>query len=81
MTRISAKNQIVAFFHCRKCLNELPKGMSPSDWASHEIGYTKIGIQVWCKRHECNIVHTDFEGIKHPGNFDAYDSFSEGEES
>jgi hypothetical protein len=60
---------IEAYFQCAKCLKERPSHISPRDWAQLEIGYTVLGIQVWCKRHECNVVHVDFEGVKHPGNF------------
>lgn len=61
-------NQIVAFFHCKLCLAELPAGTSPVEWARYESGWTKIGFQVWCTRHQINIVHVDFEGMKHPAN-------------
>jgi hypothetical protein len=40
--------------------------MSPRDWSSIEAGWTALGLQVWCKRHEINILHVDFEGQKHP---------------
>jgi hypothetical protein len=49
------KNEIVVFIHCRKCVAELPVGFSPRDYAQIEVGYTKTGYQVWCKRHECHI--------------------------
>lgn len=31
-------------------------------------GWTPIGFQVWCTRHNANVVHVDFEGVKHPAN-------------
>jgi hypothetical protein len=62
---------IQLYFHCRKCLEEKPEGMSPQEWSSLEIGYTALGIQVWCKRHNINVVHVDFEGVQHPGNFNS----------
>jgi len=58
------KNQIKTFFHCRDCLDELPDGESPRSYASLEVGWTKKGLQVWCKRHEKNVLHLDFEGQK-----------------
>jgi hypothetical protein len=61
-------NEIAAFFHCTRCLNERPEGTSPRDWAQLEVGWTKRGLQVWCKRHDCNVLHIDFEGINHPAN-------------
>jgi hypothetical protein len=59
-------SQINIFFHCRKCIEELPKGVSPRDFIKVEVGLTSVGVQVWCQRHECNIVHIDFEGVSHP---------------
>jgi hypothetical protein len=64
----SAENSIGAFFHCRRCLNELPVGTSPREWARLEAGWTAIGFQVWCQRHDVNVLHVDFEGCRHPAN-------------
>jgi hypothetical protein len=57
--------QIVMYFHCKLCLDERPPGTSPRDWAALEAGWTKKGLQIWCKRHEVNVIHIDFEGVKH----------------
>ena len=35
----------------------------------YHIGWTRWGLQVWCPVHEVNIMHIDFEGQKHPGDF------------
>jgi hypothetical protein len=65
-------NNIQMFLHCRKCLedfkNDAPgtEGESPSSYARYEVGWTIFGIQIWCTRHECNVMHMDFEGVKHP---------------
>ena len=64
-------NEIKMFMHCGLCLEEMPDGVSPREWGKLELGYTVLGIQVWCKRHECNVVHIDFEGQKHPANTNA----------
>ena len=61
-----SENEIVSFFHCKKCSADIPPGMSPSDYQDIEVGSTEIGLQVWCKRHDENIVHIDFEGHDHP---------------
>ena len=63
---ISTDNCIVGFMHCGKCLREKPDGVSPAEWARLESGWTLAGLQVWCLRHECNVMHMDFEGQKHP---------------
>lgn len=61
---IPITNEIKQFFHCNECLDEKPDNLSPRDWASLEIGFTEMGIQVWCKRHEQNVIHIDFAGQK-----------------
>lgn len=65
---IPSANSIASFVHCGLCIQEMPAGTSPRLWAQLEVGFTKIGIQVWCKRHECNVMHIDFQGQKHPAN-------------
>lgn len=66
--KLSNAKEIVAFMHCGRCLTELPEGKSPQEWGSVEVGWTPEGLQVWCKRHDCNVLHIDFEGQKHPAN-------------
>lgn len=65
---ILATNEIKLFLHCARCLAERPENRSPRDWAQLEVGWTELGLQVWCKRHELNVLHVDFEGMKHPAN-------------
>lgn len=71
---IPATNEITTFMHCHRCMNELMNDdeieLSPRDYAQLEVGFSKLGLQVWCKRHECNVVHIDFEGEQHPANVD-----------
>lgn len=59
-----AGNFIEMFFHCKKCINEKPKDISPRDWIRNEVGWTIKGLQVWCVRHEENIINLDFKGQK-----------------
>ena len=35
------KNNIKAFLHCKKCLQELPDGVSPAEWSAHDVGWTE----------------------------------------
>jgi hypothetical protein len=65
---IENTNEIKQFFHCAKCIGDKPSDVSPREWAQLEVGFTKRGLQVWCKRCECNVLHIDFEGQKHPAN-------------
>jgi hypothetical protein len=58
---IPNSKEIQAFIHCGACLKEsLPQNI--------EAGWTPLGFQVWCRNHDCNIVHVDFEGSKHKAN-------------
>jgi hypothetical protein len=65
---IPLDNRIVMFFNCRRCYEEMPPGVSPRDWARLEAGWTEIGFQVWCVRHDINLFHVDFEGKTHPAS-------------
>jgi hypothetical protein len=57
-------NEIMMYFHCGRCLKEMPDATAPKDWARLSVGWTKKGLQVWCARHEINVVHLDFMGQK-----------------
>ena len=65
------ENNIELYLHCGKCIKEyqsdesLRKTISPKDYARIQAGWTKQGLQVWCNRHDCNIIHIDFERTKH----------------
>jgi len=50
-------NQIYGYWHCKQCDEEdLPSNIA--------VGYTPIGVQVWCDNHNRNIRHVDFCGHK-----------------
>lgn len=70
---MSNKLQITSYMHCGKCLEELPEGVSAQEYRQYDIGWTEKGLQVWCVRHECNIVNVDFEGHIHPADTTALD--------
>jgi len=55
-------NKITMFMHCKLCLDERPPDISPREYAQLEIGFTVPGFQVWCRRHEANVIDVDFEG-------------------
>jgi len=71
---VSNLNKIVQFIHCGLCAmewknsKEISTKQSPRDYAQLECGWTKEGLQIWCKRHECNVMHIDFEGVQHKAN-------------
>lgn len=68
---ISINNKIHLYFHCSLYLKELPNGQPPREFAELEVGWTEIGLQVWCKRHEMNVISIDFEGQQHPATSQA----------
>ena len=76
MSELSNKKEIVAFIHCGLCVVEYKdrtakgelEGISPGDFQRLEIGWTEPGFQVWCRRHDVNVLHIDFQGHRHPAN-------------
>lgn len=60
-----AKNLAIGtYFHCKRCFEVLPNGMSMRDFSRFAVGFTPQGLQVWCTRHDANIIHIDFAGQK-----------------
>lgn len=48
--------EIETYLQCARCLDELPLGVAPRDWARLNFGITKDGaMQLWCVRHDCNV--------------------------
>ena len=60
------QNQITQHVVCAKCEEEFLNGLTDSsslqDYTKLDVGFTNTGIQVWCRRHDANVVHVDFEG-------------------
>ena len=58
---------------CSKCETEFLLGSTDSrslqDYSRLDIGFTSIGVQVWCRRHDVNVVHIDFAGQKPSADF------------
>lgn len=67
---ISNDCEIRAYMHCALCLQEVQSNgdMAPRDYARLSVGLTAVGIQVWCERHQSNVLHIDFEGTQHPAD-------------
>lgn len=50
------ENDIQAYWHCRKCIEEKPEGISPAEWQRTSVGFTSLGdVQAWCNRHDIQI--------------------------
>ena len=78
MTKADIPNtlKIRGYIHCGKCINDYKTDpaaidLSPKDYQRIQAGWTKLGLQIWCTRHDCNIVHIDFEGKQLPANITA----------
>ena len=41
------------------------RAMSPDAHSRLDVGWTEWGLQVWCRRHQANVIHMDFEGEQH----------------
>ncbi len=51
-------DMIKMYAHCMACIEDIPEGYSPADWADVRVGFTegRRAIQVRCKRHDMNVV-------------------------
>ena len=84
MEELSNENKIGSYLHCGKCLEEwknteeIRTKVSPKDYARIQVGWTEKGLQVWCNRHDCNMINIDFQGQKHPANVTAKREKSKG---
>jgi hypothetical protein len=57
LTRSDEPNTIVGYMYCAQCLDELPENVSPQEYARVQAGITtEGGLQVWCNRHNCNVL-------------------------
>jgi len=65
---VGHNNEILQYLHCTRCFKEKPGNTSMKEYARYEVGWTPDGLQVWCIRHDCNVMHVDFEGQQHPAN-------------
>ena len=45
------------------------EGMSLADYQRLDVGFTEFGIQVWCRRHDVNVVHVNFGGARFEADF------------
>jgi hypothetical protein len=60
---------------CSRCADDVTEGragdVSMADYMMLDVGFSEIGLQVWCRRHDANVVHIDFEGRQPPTDFRA----------
>lgn len=70
MSELGNSNKIEMYIHCKRCIDEVSgiDDESPLNYSRYSAGWTELGIQIWCNRHDCNVVNIDFEGHQHPAN-------------
>lgn len=58
---------------CATCEAEHAGGGSDAgslrDYSALEAGFTARGVQIWCKRHDLNVCHIDFDGARLEADF------------
>ncbi|MBT8470697.1 MAG: hypothetical protein HKN10_18250 [Myxococcales bacterium] len=58
---------------CSRCADEVAAGqagaVSMQEYARLDVGFSPVGLQVWCRRHSVNVVHLDFGGHRLPADF------------
>lgn len=60
--------QIKHVLECKRCVDTCPQGTLLPDYMRVTIGLTPYGLQVWCVRHQANVIHVDFRGQRLPAN-------------
>ena len=58
---------------CVKCSEEFANGLSDAaslqNYSRLDIGFTKRGLQIFCRRHELNVCHLNFNNQKIDADF------------
>lgn len=58
---------ITAPLVCSACEEEFMSGSTDAaslrDYSRLDAGFTDRGLQVWCRRHDRNVCHVDFDGM------------------
>lgn len=67
-TPLHASYSVQKEVRCPLC--EADDKLKGANIPSLTIGFTKRGLQVWCWRHQANVMHIDFMGLRHPANID-----------
>lgn len=58
---------------CVKCSAEFENGLSDAaslqNYSRLDVGFTKRGLQIFCRRHELNVCHLNFNNQKIDADF------------
>jgi hypothetical protein len=55
--RLPIDNAIGGFICCGLCQKERPKNIAMRHYARLNVGFTEEGLQIWCTRHDVNVLH------------------------
>ena len=59
-------NSITEPLVCAECHATFSRGETDSPslqaYSQLDVGFTDRGIQIWCRRHQLNVCHVDFDG-------------------
>lgn len=73
MTPDQLAHRITQPIVCSACADEVARGeagaVSLRAYSRLDVGFTERGLQVWCQRHERNVVHIDFGGHRPEADF------------
>ena len=53
--------EALTYLHCRHCINQKPKNQSAEEYARISVASTKVGILIWCVRHDEMIAHFPYD--------------------
>ena len=59
-----AWQEIHTFFQCAACMREKPASQSPQNFMRLNVGLTSEGLQVWCVRHDINVVKLSPDALR-----------------
>ena len=62
--RLPTTLEIKGYLQCGKCEDSCPPDKSMRDYQQLDVGLTSEGLQVWCRRHNLNVLHFDFRGTR-----------------
>ena len=63
LDEMKGSERIKSYFHCEKCMNEKPDGVSPREYGNYEVGLTDYGLEVWCKRHDELVTYINLTNV------------------
>ena len=73
MEHENLKYSINSHIVCNECIKELStlpsSDVNLKNFVKFEVGFTKLGIQIWCIRHNINVCHVNFDNNELSADF------------